>query len=89
MRPARVRAPWQILATHARARGSEGERAAGGRGASLPPDVSSGLAEAVIMVTRLPVSTRELVTRTRGQRDDLAEQTRARTVTRHVICRVN
>ena len=89
MRSAWVRAPrrrfdpesmrTQILAACAR---SEGERSARCRSASLPLDVASGLAEAVIMVTRLPVSTRGLVARTRGQRDDLALKTRARTVTR-------
>ena len=79
MRSAWVRAPrrrfdpesmrTQILAACAR---GEGERSARGRSASLPLDVASGLAEAVMMVTRLPVSTRGLVARTRGQRDDLA-----------------
>ena len=72
MRSAWVWAPRPILTANAHARRSEGERSAGGRGASLRLDVASGLSESVIMVTRRPVSTRELVTRTRGQRDDLA-----------------
>ena len=72
MRSAWVWAPRQILAAYAHARRAEGERSDGGRGASLPLDVTSSPAEAVMMVTRMPVSTRALVTRTRGQRDDLA-----------------
>ena len=92
MRSAWVRAPrrrfdpesiWtKILAACAR---SQGERSARGRSASLPLDVASGLAEGVMMVMRLPVSKRGLRARTRGQRNDLALQTRARTVTRETL----